>query len=185
MNLVGHSKAWLLKPHLAGRLALLCGIILLALPTVIRAALDGIVTGCEFTPYLPFVLLSAILMRPWQASAVALASVGLLGDLFMGPPSKFLASECFLSSAGIFLASSAMMIGVVMLGRRLVTAMQGRGADEASDKIVFSLEKEEVWASWYGKGPPVRLGSENKVSEMMEDFLAQVELGRRLNRRSK
>ena len=185
MTLVEHLKTWLLQPPMAGKLALFCGIILLALPTVLRAAIDGVVTGCEFTPYLPFVLLSAILMRPWQASAVALASVGLLGNLFMGSPSKFLASECFLSSAGIFLASSAVMIGVAMLGRRLFAASQSRSADEASDAVVFSLEKEQVWASWYGKGPPVRLGSENTVSEMMEDFLAQVELGKRLNRPSK
>ena len=48
--------------------------------------------------------------------------------------------------------------------------------------IVFSLEKGEVWASWYGHGAPVHLGSQRKVSEMMEDFLAQVEVGKRLNR---
>jgi hypothetical protein len=185
MNLAEHLKTWFLQPPMAGRFALLCGIVLLALPTVIRAALDGIVTGCEFTPYLPFVLLSAIVMRPWHASAVALASVGLLGVLFMGSPTEFLPSECFLSSAGIFLASSSIIIGVVVLGRRLVAAVQAKGADEASDEIVFSLEKEEVWASWYGNETPVRLGPENRVSEMMEDFLAQVELGKRLDRRSK
>ena len=185
MTLVEHLKAWLLQPPMAGRLALLCGVILLALPTVIRAALDGIVTGCEFTPYLPFVLLSAILLRWWQASLVALASVAILGLLFIGPPYELVASTCFMSSAGIFIAASAVMIGTVVLVRRVIAAIQSRGADEVSGEIVFSLEKEQVWASWYGQGPPVRLGSENRVSEMMEDFLAQVELGKRLNRRSK
>lgn len=173
---------WLQAPPATGRLALLCGIFAVAIPTLIRAAIDGVVTGCEFTPYLPFVLLSAILLRWWQASAVALASVAILGGLFMGPPSVFLASECFLSSSGIFLASSAMMIGAVMLIRGVFAAIQRR--DESAGGIVFSLEKEEVWASWYGSGPPVRLGSQKRVEEMMEDFLAQGELGKRLTGKS-
>ena len=105
--------------------------------------------------------------------------------LFIGPPNELVASTCFMSSAGIFIAASAVMIGTVVLVRRVIAAIQSRGADEVSGEIVFSLEKEQVWASWYGQGPPVRLGSENRVSEMMEDFLAQVELGKRLNRRSK
>jgi hypothetical protein len=169
---------WFQAPPATGRLALGCAIIAVALPTMVRAAIDGVVTGCEFTPYLPFVLLSAILLRWWQAGAVALAAVAILGGLFMGPPSEFLASECFLSSAGIFLASSAMMIGVVTLIRAVFGAIQRR--DESAGGIVFSLEKEEVWASWYGSGPPMRLGSQKRVEEMMEDFLAQGELGRRL-----
>ena len=124
MTLVEHSKTWLLKPHMAGRLALFCGIIILALPTIIRAAIDGVVTGCEFTPYLPFVLLSAILLRWWQASLVALASVAILGLLFMGPPYELVASTCFMSSAGIFIAASAVMIGTVALVRRAIATMR-------------------------------------------------------------
>jgi hypothetical protein len=49
-------------------MALLCGIFAVALPTAIRAAIDGVVTGCEFTPYLPFVLFSAILLRWWKVA---------------------------------------------------------------------------------------------------------------------
>lgn len=175
---------WLQAAPVTGRLALLSGIVALSLATVIRAAVDGIVTGCEFTPYLPFVLLSAILLRWWQASLVALASVAILGGLFVGPPRELLQSQCFLSSAGIFLAASAMMIGTVMLVRRIAAAIQNREFDESAGGIVFSLEKDQVWASWYGAGPPVRLGSQNMVEPMMEDFLAQVEIGKRLTRKS-
>ena len=52
----------------------------------------------------------------------------------------------------------------------------------ALDDVSLSLEQGEVWASWYGQAAPVNLGSQRKVSEMMEDFLAQVELGERLKR---
>ena len=171
---------WLSGPPLAGGYALLCGVAAIALPTLVRAAVNGVVTGCEFTPYLPFVLLAAILLRWWQAGAVALASVAILGGLFFGPLNN---EACFVSSAGIFLAASAMMIGVVIMIRGVMVVLQGRGADESSE-IVFSLEEGEVWASWNGHGPSLRLGSQNNVAEMMEDFLAQVEVGKRLSRRS-
>ena len=171
----------LLAPPLTGPLAVLCGFYLVALPTGIRWAINGSVTGCEFTPYLPFVLISAVLMRPWQASAVALASVGILGNLFVGPLNVVLANECFLSSSGIFLASSLGIIGIVVLTRRVFVAMQNRGADEAPGGIVYSLEQGQVWASWYGQGPPILLGSQPKVSKMMHDFLRQEEIGKRLN----
>ncbi len=174
---------WVHAPPVTGPLALLCGFAAVALPTAVRAAIDGVVTGCEFTPYLPFVLLSAILMRWWHAAAVALLSVAVLGGLFIGPLVDPHGITCFASGAGIFLASSAMMIGIVILFRRVFGAMLNRGADESPGGIVFSLDDGKVWASWYGQGPPVLLGSQKKVSGMMEDFLAQEEVGKRLNRR--
>ena len=73
------------------------------------------------------------------------------------------------------------MTGAVILIRSVIAAIQERGADESLGGIVFSLEKGQVWASWYGQGPPVLLGSQRKVSEMMRDFIAQEELARRLS----
>ncbi len=175
---------WVQAPPVTGPLALLGGFVAVALPTGIRAAIDGVVTGCEFTPYLPFVLLSAILMRWWHAGLVALVSVAVLGGLFFGPLIDPHGMACFLSGASIFLASSAVMIAIVVFARRVFGAMLNRGADESSGGIVFSLDQGKVWASWYGQGPPVLLGSQRKVSVMMEDFLAQEELGKRLTRRS-
>jgi hypothetical protein len=174
-------KTWLADPPLTGRLALLCALLAIAFGTIFRAAINDTVTGCEFTPYLPFVLLSAVLLRWWQAALVALCSTAALGLLFMGPPNELVASDCFLSSAGIFLAASAAMIGGVFLVRRLFISFHRAGADEAAGGVVFSLRDEQVWASWYGQGAPVLLGSEAKVSTMMQDFLAQVEVGKRLN----
>lgn len=48
--------------------------------------------------------------------------------------------------------------------------------------VVFSVEDGQVWASWYGVDAPVRLGPCDQVVEMMEDFIAQVELGKSFDR---
>lgn len=169
---------WVRGAPITGWPALVCGTAAVALPTIVRAAVDGAVTGCEFTPYLPFVLITALVLGWWQAGAVALVSAAILGGLFFGPMNAHLSSSCFISGAVIFLASSATMIGIVVLVRRVMAAIQHRGEHEGG--VVFSLRGGQVWASWYDQGPPVRLGPEGNVSAMMQDFLAQVELGKRL-----
>jgi len=165
---------WVRSAPITGWPALVCGIAAVGLPTIVRAAVDGAVTGCEFTPYLPFVLITALALGWWQAGAVALVSAALLG----GPMNGHSSSSCFISGAAIFLASSAAMIGIVLLVREVIAAIQHRGEHEGG--VVFSLQGGQVWASWYDQGPPVRLGTEGNVSAMMQDFLAQVELGKRL-----
>lgn len=168
-------------PVLMGPLAVLGGIAAVALPTIVRASVNGTVTGCEFTPYLPFVLLAALLLGWWQAAIVASVSVAILGGFLIGLNARSFETACFLSGAGVFLASSAMIIGIVVALRRAIVAFDRRGADEASGGIVFSLEKGQVWASWYGQWPPLLLGSRRRVAEMMKDFLAQEELASRLD----
>ena len=168
---------WLQQPPLTGGQGLAFAIIAVGLPTAVRAAVLGSVTGCEFTPYLPFILLCALLAPWWMAAAAALASVAVLGGI-LGSPHFMLA--CFRDSAAIFLVSSAAMIGASALVRSTITALRKRGADESSGGIVFSLENGQVWASWYGQATPVLLGSRLEVSAMMRDFLAQEELARRL-----
>jgi len=171
---------WLKAPFVTGRLALLCGIAAVALPTIIRVAVNGAVTGCEFTPYLPFVLLSAILLGWWQAGAVTLASAAVFSGLFVIPPNDFFERTCAMSSVAIFLAASAMIIGIVFLVRRAIAVILSH-PDEGSGGVIFSLEEGQVWASWYGQGPPVCLGSQKRVGKMMEDFLAQEALAKRLS----
>jgi hypothetical protein len=94
-----------------------------------------------------------------------------------------LALPCFLPSAGIFLAASAGMIAIAVLVRQVIAALQR--PDDTSGGIIFSLEKGEVWASWYGHGQPVRLGNQQTVANMMDDFLKQEQLATRLANRSK
>jgi hypothetical protein len=173
-----HATNWHALIPLTDWRALTCAVCAVALPTVSRAALNGVVTGCEFTPYLPFVLIAAILLRWWQAGLVALAAVAIMGGLFEG--SLLHPMPCFVPAAGMFVASSAIMIVIAILARRLVMAFQNRGADESTRGIVFSLDKGHVWASWYGQSAPVRLGTRREVSYMMEDFLAQEQLAKRL-----
>src|SRR4029450_6031942 len=45
---------WLLAPSLTGRLALLFGIFILVVPTIVRADVDDVGTGSEFTPSVAF-----------------------------------------------------------------------------------------------------------------------------------
>ena len=149
--------------------ALVCAFLAVLVPTTVRAAVSGVVSGCEFTPYLPFVLIGAIVLRAWLASAVALTSAAIMGGVFGG----FRAYElpCFASASAMFLGASAVMIAVAILGRHVLFALLKPGRDAGG--LVFSLERGEVWASWYGNDVPVRLGNQRKVAEMMEDFLAQ------------
>jgi hypothetical protein len=179
---VGFAR-WLQQPRLTGVQAVLCAVVAMAAAVLVRAAVNNMIHGCELTSYLPAVLACAILLRWWQAGVVALCAVALHGLLFIGPPAHFLYTACYQSSAGIFVLSSAAIIGVAVLIRNTIAVLLRRGADNPSGGVVFSLENGEVWASWYGSGAPVRLGERHRVASMMADFLAQVELGRRLERR--
>jgi hypothetical protein len=79
--------------------------------------------------------------------------------------------SCFVPAAGIFLASSAIMIAVAILARWAI--VQVRRPDDSAGGVVFSLDKGDVWASWNGQGMPVRLASQRRVAHMMLDFLAR------------
>lgn len=59
------------------------------------------------------------------------------------------------------------------------TGDHGQPPEEA---IIFSLQEGYVLASWPGTDASVRLGRHEVVAAMMEDFLAQDALGRRLER---
>ena len=108
-----------------------------------------------------------------------MACVAVMAGVFHVPNDHML-MICFQSAASIFLASSAGMIGLVLLARVLVTGVIRRDRNDGAGGVVFSLENDEVWASWYGSEVPMRLGSQQRVEAMMEDFLAQVKVGKRL-----
>ena len=73
------------------------------------------------------------------------------------------------------------MIGMAIVVRTLTP---NRGADESTGGVIFSLEKGQVWASWYGQAAPVRLGTRREVSYMMEDFLAQEQVAKRFSKKN-
>src|SRR4051812_1672744 len=98
---------WLQAPPVKGWASLFCALFAIWIPTVIRFSFNGVITGCEFTPYLPFVLACAILLVWWEAAAVALGCVAIMGGLFTN--SNHFGLPCFVSSAMMFLGSSAVM----------------------------------------------------------------------------
>src|SRR5436190_11925392 len=133
-------RDWLFAPPVTGPWAIFCGFAAVAVPTIIRVSVDGALTGCEFTPYLPFVLLAAILLGWWQAGAMVLVSAAVFSGLFVGPPYAFLEKACTASAIGIFLAASAMIVAIVEVARRSVTRFMSH-PDEGSGGIIFSLDK--------------------------------------------
>jgi hypothetical protein len=98
----------------------------------------------------------------------------------MGPRYQLFESPMDLFGDTASLLSSALIIGLVFLFRRLLAQRQRQEISPEPVGIVFSREKGNVWASWYGDDPPICLGSESRVATMMEDYLAQVKLANRL-----
>jgi hypothetical protein len=153
-------RSWLLAPPLSGKLAIAFSIVAVALPTLIRHALDGQGMEVDFVPYCPFVLVAAILMSWRYATFVALGSALTCDYLFMGPPSRLLETEIDWFAIGIFFFYCALVIGLVQIVRKMVETYPRRAdPNEESSGII---------------------GPCDEVAEMMEDFLAQVELGKRL-----
>lgn len=171
----------LLAPPITGMRAIGYTILAVAIPTLIRLAVTPIVSGCEFGVFLPFILMTAIFMGWKHAAAAAVASAAIAKFVIMGS-FKFSLESCDTYSVGILLLASTAVIGVVHAFRRVISGcFEPLGASDFSNGgVVFSLEDEKAWASWYGKQWPVQLGPEEEVAEMMEDFLAQKELGKRL-----
>lgn len=161
-----HLTRALASPLATGWPAFACAAVAVALPTGYRAAIDGVVTGCEFTPYLPFVLLAAVFIGWWQAGAITLLSVAILGGMF-GASGPMFDMPCFISAAATFAGASAVIIAFVMIVRRVLAGANAHGSDTEAGGVVLSLEQGDVWASWYGQGRPVRLGSQRKVTEML------------------
>ena len=99
--------------------------------------------------------------------------------MFMGHEHS-LFETCDLFGIGIFMLASALIIASVELPRQVPKKIVCSAPDKDPAGIVFSLEKGQAWVSWYGEKCPVRLGPQGEVADMMEDFLAQLEVGKRL-----
>ena len=172
-----------LAPSIRGVPAALCVVLTAAVPSAIRAAVAGFVSGCELTIYLPFVLVAVLFLGWRHAAATALLSVLFAEFVMMQPHHSFLSSACSIYSLSVFAGASLALIGTVEGLRRLMNwRLEKIGSSEGN--IVFSLENGQAWASWYGQTSPVQLGPHEEVAEMMQDFIAQLEVGRRLQRAS-
>ena len=167
----------LLRAPVGGTLAFIGGLAAIAMPTLVRASVDGAVSGNAFIPYLPFVLLSALLLDWKYAAGVALASSIVADLMFVDPRFVFIAGPTDVFGMSAFLAASAFAICLVRASKTFI-----QGSRPIGEGIIFSLEQGQAWASWYRNGSRVRLGSKDEVAEMMKDFLAQLEVGECLNR---
>lgn len=171
---------WLLGPPLRGKQAALYGVLAVAAPTLIRSGLDDVVTELAFTFYFPFALVSAIVLRPLVAASVAIISALIVDWLFLDPRLSFSFSRSNLIGMTAFLIFSALAI-LLAAGVRKEFAARSVRTGKGWKGIVFSSNEGEALASWYDGPSQVPLGPETEVAEMMQDFLAQVELGKRLN----
>ena len=178
MTLVGLLRRWLVATPIAGKPAFTLAVAAVALPTLYRASLTGMVMGIGYCPYLPFVLFSALFLGWRQAAAVALVSVLVVDVLFTGPRFQLFEGPTDMLGDLGFLVVSALIIALVQAIR---TAFEDLIGPTAADGVFFSLENGQAWASWPTAGFHLRLGPQDNVAEMMKDFVAQVELGKRLN----
>jgi len=182
MTLIDKASRLLLAPPARGRRALLYAILLVAIPTGLRLMVDGIVGGrLPFFSYMPFIVLAGALLTWRNAAVVALVSWLIADILFMEPRFDFALDTVEIIGFMIFAASSVMVIALVEAVRTIVeSSLRPTRPEGFSAPVVFSLEGGQAWASWYGSHSWVRLGPEEEVAEMMHDFLAQRELGKRL-----
>lgn len=181
MTFIDKLSRMLLAPPATGRRALFYGIVLIAIPTLIRLSLSPFIERLPFFPYIPFVIIAAALLDWKFASAVALGS-WIVADLLFIEPHYLLRFGAYELIGFVIFAASAVLIIILVEAVRLIVENSLRPArpDAFSTPVVFSLEGGQAWASWYGSHSWVRLGPDAEVAEMMEDFLAQRELGRRL-----
>jgi len=178
MTIIGLLRKWVVATPIAGKQAFLCAVITIAVPSLIRAAVDNIVTGIGFSPYFPFVVLAAILLDWKGATIVALVSAALGDALFVGSNYLLLEGPTDVFGVSVFLVASALIIGLVHAIR---TAFADLVGPTVTGGIMFSLKDGQAWASWPTAGYHLRLGPRDDVAEMMRDFVAQVELAKRLN----
>lgn len=181
MTLVGLLRKWLVTTPIAGKPALWFAVAAVGLPTLYRMSLDGIVMGIGYCPYLPFVLFSAVLLGWRQAAVIALISVAVVDVLFVGQRFQLFEGPTDMLGDLGFLVASALIIALVQAIR---TAFEDLVGPTVAGGVIFSLKDGQAWASWPTAGYHLRLGPQDDVAEMMKDFVAQVELGKRLNRKS-
>lgn len=178
MTRLGFVKKWLVVSS-TGKSALLVAVLAIALPTVLRVSLDGMVLGTGLLLYFPFVTLAAFLLE-WKAATIVMLVSALAADwLFSGPHHRLFEEPADLFEVAMFLSGSTLIIA---LARAIRTTFGDLIGPASKSGVFFSLEGDQAWASWPEAGFHLRLGPQEEVAGMMKDFLAQCELAERLAR---
>jgi len=179
MTRLSFVKKWLLVSPQAGKSAIVVGVLAVALPTILRASLDGSVFGTGLLLYFPFVTLAAMLFE-WKAATIIMLVSALMADwLFSLPHHRLFEEPSDLFEVVMFLGASTLIIALVHAIRTTFRELVGPASKGG---VFFSLEGDQVWASWPEAGFHLRLGSQHEVGSMMKDFLAQCALAERLER---
>lgn len=181
-------RSWLITPPLGG----LWMVAWTAVALPIAALLDWVmdcpdVLGECCTPFFIFILFTAFLFG-WRAGVIStLASVAayLWLDSAHSTHMIMLGHSSDAWRAVVFLGVGLAITGSVEMIRRTISRFARLpNPNEYSSGVIFSLEKGQAWASWPGQAVPVRLGPQQEVAAMMGDFLNQIEVGQRLDRRA-
>jgi two-component sensor histidine kinase len=106
-------------------------LLLVVAPTLLRLALDPYVTGTTFAAYYPFVLATAVLLRPCIALGVALGSTLIANFLFMAPRHTLFATAGDTLGALLFIASTGLLILLCDALRKGVWEIEARRKREA------------------------------------------------------
>ncbi|MFC3078036.1 DUF4118 domain-containing protein [Phenylobacterium terrae] len=184
MNLTVLLRKWLSAPPLTGMPMLLCALAAITAPTLVYASVDEVVQGTAFITYLPFVTLTALLLDWRAAGAVALASAALGDFLFVGPRFELFETPSDLFGLLVFGVTAVLIIATAWAIRKVgADPLWLNGPHRAPNGVVFSLKDGQACVSWYGGKSFVPLGAGDDVARMMQDFLAQQEVGERLLRR--
>jgi hypothetical protein len=181
MSRVDILSKWLRATPLPWSWSLGWGIAAITIPSLFRASLTTHTMWDCCAPYFPFMLLSAMLLG-WKRAAVVALIAAVVSDFMFAECGHMICGAAYdLLHFTSFLGTSALIIGLVHIVRRLAEeVLRLTALGEPTSGIIFSLEAGEAWASWRGSSTPLRLGSRDEVAQMMRDFLAQVELGKRL-----
>ena len=178
------SKSWLFRPPVHGTWVVALAVAGIAVPTAIRMAMSPGIDDEACTIFCPFVLMVSILCGWRYALVTAVGSAVACNTILMGWPYRFHFSRSEIEGLSTFLGYSAFMISVIWLFRTTAArSLRQAGAEESVSGVVFSLDRGEAWASWYGVDAPVRLGPTREVIDMMKDFIRQAEVAERLQDR--
>jgi hypothetical protein len=175
------SKSWLFAPPIHGPWAVALTVVAGLIPVFIRLGMSPQIDDQACTIFCPFVLAISILCGWRWALALAVGTATACNTILMGAPYMFHFQRSEIEGLSTFLGYSVFVVLVIQLFRMTAArSLRQAGAAERASGIVFSLDDGQAWASWYGIDAPVRLGPRDEVVQMMEDFIAQVELGKRL-----
>ncbi|RYG28997.1 MAG: DUF4118 domain-containing protein, partial [Burkholderiales bacterium] len=103
----------------------------IAVPTMIRGAMDPWMTALPFVVHFPFVLVSALFLG-WRAASLVAVGCAMLGNFFfMAPRYVFLANAKDAIGVAFFLLSCMMIIALAETLRRAVAEVETRRSHEA------------------------------------------------------